>query len=81
MLRYIAVGLIRGALESCRDNEIQYGCAVTEHSLIRLLGRLGFMFEHIGSLIEYHGARQPCVASVNQIASTAEGTFWWRHAG
>jgi len=49
--------------------------------LIRLLGRLGFMFEHIGSLIEYHGARQPCVASVNQIASTAEGTFWWRHAG
>ena len=42
MLRYIAVGLIRGALESCRDNEIQYGCAVMERSLIRFLGRLGF---------------------------------------
>jgi N-acyl amino acid synthase of PEP-CTERM/exosortase system len=80
MLRYITIGLIRGALEICRDNEIQYGCAVMERSLIRLLGRLGFMFEHIGGLIEYHGARQPCVASVNQIASTAEGTFWWRHA-
>jgi len=81
MLRYITIGLIRGALEICRDNEIQYGCAVMERSLIRLLGRLGFIFEHIGGLIEYHGARQPCVASVNQIASTAEGTFWWRHAG
>ena len=81
MLRYITIGLIRGALEICRDNEIQYGCAVMERSLIPLLGSLGFMFEHIGGLIEYHGARQPCVASVDQIASTAEGTFWWRHVG
>jgi len=81
LLRYITIGLIRGALEICRDNGIQYGCAVMERSLIRLLGRLGFAFEHIGGLIEYHGARQPCVASVNQIASTAESAFWWRHAG
>ena len=81
MLRYITIGLIRGALEICRDKQIQYGCAVMERSLIRLLGRLGFVFEHIGGLIEYHGARQPCVAAVDQIASTAEGSFWWRHAG
>jgi N-acyl amino acid synthase of PEP-CTERM/exosortase system len=81
LLRYITIGLIRGALEICRDKEIHYGCAVMERSLIRLLGRLGFVFEHIGGLIEYHGERQPCVASVNQIASAAEGSFWWRHAG
>ena len=80
MLRYITIGLIRGALEMCRDNDIQYVCAVMERSLIRLLGRLGFVFEHLGGLIEYHGARQPCVAQVNQIVSTAEGTLWWRHA-
>jgi len=80
MLRYITIGLIRGALEMCRDNDIQYVCAVMERSLIRLLGRLGFVFEHLGGLIEYHGARQPCVAQVNQIMSSAEGTFWWRHA-
>ena len=80
MLRYITIGLLRGALEICRDNEIQYGCAVMERSLIRLLGRLGFVFDHLGGLIEYHGARQPCVAQVNQIVSTAEGTLWWRHA-
>jgi hypothetical protein len=41
-----------------------------ERSLIRLLGGLGFVFEHGGGLIEYHGARQPCVASVNQIVSS-----------
>jgi N-acyl amino acid synthase of PEP-CTERM/exosortase system len=80
MLRYITIGLIRGALEMCRDNDIQYVCAVMERSLIRLLGRLGFVFEHLGGLIEYHGARQPCVAQVNQIMSSAEGTLWWRHA-
>ena len=80
MLRYITIGLIRAALEICRDYDIQYVCAVMERSLIRLLGRLGFVFEHIGGLIDYHGARQPCVAPVNQIVSTAEGTFWWRHA-
>jgi hypothetical protein len=81
MLRYITIGLIRGALDMCRDHDIQYVCAVMERSLIRLLGRLGFVFDHLGGLIEYHGARQPCVAQVNQIVSTAEGTFWWRHAG
>ena len=80
MLRYITIGLIRGALEMCRDHDIQYVCAVMERSLIRLLGRLGFVFDHLGGLIEYHGARQPCVAQVNQIVSTAEGTLWWRHA-
>ena len=75
MLRYITIGLIRGALEMCRDHDIRYVCAVMERSLIRLLGRLGFVFEHLGGLIEYHGARQPCVAQVNQIVSSAEGTF------
>jgi N-acyl amino acid synthase of PEP-CTERM/exosortase system len=80
MLRYITIGLIRAALELCCDHGIKYVCAVMGHSLIRLLGRLGFVFDHLGGLIEYHGARQPCVAQVNQIVSTAEGTVWWRHA-
>src|SRR6266576_1222585 len=34
LLRYITIGLIRGALEICRDKEIHYGCAVMERSLI-----------------------------------------------
>jgi N-acyl amino acid synthase of PEP-CTERM/exosortase system len=82
MLRYITIGLIRGALEICRDNEIQYVCAVMERALIRLLARLGLIFEHVGDLIEYHGVRQPCVARVNQLVERckAEGALLWRYA-
>jgi N-acyl amino acid synthase of PEP-CTERM/exosortase system len=81
MLRYITIGLIRGALEICRDNEIHYICAVMERALIRLLARLGLVFQHIGDLIEYHGARQPCVARLNQLLENgkSEGTLLWRY--
>ena len=82
MLRYITIGLIRGALEICRDHEIQYVCAVMERALIRLLARLGLIFEHVGDLIDYHGARQPCVARVSQLVERckSEGTLLWRYA-
>ena len=82
MLRYITIGLIRGALEICRDHEIQYVCAVMERALIRLLARLGLIFEHVGDLIDYHGARQPCVARVSQLVERckSESTLLWRDA-
>ena len=82
MLRYITIGLIRGALEICRDHEIQYVCAVMERPLIRLLARLGLIFEHVGDLIDYHGARQPCVARVSQLVERckSESTLLWRDA-
>jgi N-acyl amino acid synthase of PEP-CTERM/exosortase system len=82
MLRCITFGLIRGALEICRENDIQYICAVMERGLIRLLARVGLVFEHVGELIEYHGARQPCVARISQLVerSKAERTLLWRYA-
>jgi len=82
MVRYITIGLIRGALEICRDHEIQYVCAVMERALIRLLARLGLIFEHVGDLIDYHGARQPCVARVSQLVERckSESTLLWRDA-
>jgi N-acyl amino acid synthase of PEP-CTERM/exosortase system len=83
MLRYITFGLIRGALEICRENDIQYICAVMERALIRLLARLGLAFEHLGDIIDYHGARQPCLATVSHLIdhSKAERTLLWRYAG
>jgi N-acyl amino acid synthase of PEP-CTERM/exosortase system len=82
LLRYITIGLIRGVLEVCRDNEIQYVCAIMERALIRLLAKLGLVFEHVGDLIEYHGLRQPCVAQLSQLIAggEAEGTLLWRYA-
>jgi N-acyl amino acid synthase of PEP-CTERM/exosortase system len=81
MLRYITFGLIRGALEICREHDIHYICAVMERALIRLLGRLGLVFEHVGGVIEYHGARQPCVAGIGHLVerSKAERTLLWRY--
>jgi N-acyl amino acid synthase of PEP-CTERM/exosortase system len=82
MLRYITIGLFRGALEICREHEVQYICAVMERALIRLLARLGLAFQHVGGLIEHHGPRQPCFARVDQLieGSRAEGTLLWRYA-
>ena len=82
LLRYITIGLFRGALEICREHEIQYICAVMERALIRLLARLGLAFEHVGGLIEHHGARQPCFARVDRLieGSRAEGSLLWRYA-
>jgi len=82
LLRYLTIGLFRGALEICREHEIQYICAVMERALIRLLARLGLAFEHVGGLIEHHGARQPCFARVDRLieGSRAEGTLLWRYA-
>jgi len=81
MLRYITFGLIRGALELCREHDIEYICAVMERALIRLLARVGLVFEHIGDLVEYHGARQPCVARIGQLVDglQANRTLLWRY--
>ena len=81
LLRYITIGLIRAVLEICRDNDIRYICAVMERALIRLLAKLGLVFEHVGELIDYHGLRQPCVARLSQLVEgcRAEGTLLWRY--
>ena len=38
-----------------------------EPALLRILTRLGLNFEPVGSLVEYHGLRQPCVARVAKL--------------
>ena len=77
MLRYITIGLVRGALEICRENDIKYICAVMERALIRLVARLGLSFEPVGDVIEYHGVRQPCFASIAHLF--AKDTLLWRY--
>jgi N-acyl amino acid synthase of PEP-CTERM/exosortase system len=64
LMPYITYGLIQGAAEICSDFQLDHVCAVMEPALIRLLSRIGVLFEPVGELVEYHGLRQPCVASV-----------------
>lgn len=77
MFRYMTIGLMRGALEICRDSDIHCVGALMERALIRLLRGLGVIFEHVGSAVDYHGARFPCVSTVSHLVEHApRGSLW-----
>ena len=61
---YVALGLLRMAIEMAVVNRVDYLCAVMEPSLLRMLARCGIYFENLGKCIDYHGLRQPCYAHV-----------------
>jgi N-acyl amino acid synthase of PEP-CTERM/exosortase system len=80
---YITFGLIRGVLETCLEYQIKYISAVMEPALIRLLSRIGLVFEPIGDAVRYHGLRQPCVARLGDLVerSRRERAPLWQYAG
>lgn len=80
---YITFGLIRGVLETCLEHQIKYIAAVMEPALIRLLSRIGLIFEPIGDPVRYHGLRQPCVARLGDLIerSRSERAPLWQYAG
>ena len=83
LVPYITFGLIRGVLEICLEFEVKYICAVMEPALIRLLGRIGLVFEPIGDPVQYHGLRQPCGARLADLVgrSRNERAALWQYAG
>ena len=83
MIPYITFGLIRGIVEMCREHEISHISAVMEPPLIRILNRFGLQFEAIGALVEFHGMRQPCVASLADLVerNRSERTLLWQYTG
>jgi N-acyl amino acid synthase of PEP-CTERM/exosortase system len=83
MIPYITFGLIRGVVEVCGENDISHISAVMEPALIRILGRFGIHFQAVGSLVEHHGMRQPCVANIAELIerNRAECTLLWQYTG
>jgi N-acyl amino acid synthase of PEP-CTERM/exosortase system len=83
MMPYITFGLMRGIVEVCREHGISHIGAVMKPPLIRILGRFGVHFEGLGSLVEFHGMRQPCVAAIADLVehNRAQGTLLWQYAG
>ena len=59
---HIAVGLFKAICEMSVSEHVTHWYAVMEPSLLRLLGQLGIDFTPVGSLVDYHGLRQPCIA-------------------
>ena len=81
MVPYITFGLIRGVVEICLERGITHICAVMEPALIRIFGRFGIEFEHIGGLVEHHGMRQPCVARLADLLARNQSadTLLWQY--
>ncbi len=63
----IALGLMKATLLMSFEHGITDWFAVMEPSLLRLLSRFSIYFKPIGSLVAYHGMRQPCHANVGRL--------------
>ena len=70
LLPHITLGLFAAVMKLSMANNIDYWYAVMEPSLLRLLTRFGIHFGKIGGLIDYHGKRQPCFASVRHLVQS-----------
>lgn len=69
MLFHLPLGLIKSCVEMSVREGITHWAAVMEPALLRLLTRLGIHFNPLGSLVDYHGRRQPCWADLGALLS------------
>jgi N-acyl amino acid synthase of PEP-CTERM/exosortase system len=67
LMPHLTLGLIRGLLQLGVSRHVLYFSACMRPALLRLLRQLGLEFKPIGPLVNYHGLRQPCVASVHDL--------------
>lgn len=61
------LGLIRGLIQMSSEYQVTHWFAIMEPALIRLLAKLGIYFKPTGSLINYHGMRQPCYIEFSEL--------------
>jgi N-acyl-L-homoserine lactone synthetase len=75
----IRLGLVQGLVMLSRRHHVTHWCAVMERSLLRLLRSTSIHFDPVGSMVEYHGLRQPAVASIDAVLDRMEREcphFW-----
>ena len=64
LMPHMTLGLILAVATLCQSHGISHLAAVMAPALVRLLRNCGLEFLAIGPLVEYHGERQPCLATV-----------------
>ena len=69
-LPLMTLELMQAVFQMSQENDIDQLCAAMEPSLLRLLSRLGLEFKPIGPLVSFHGVRQPCHASIDELSKT-----------
>lgn len=66
---HISLGLIKAVFHMSWAQGVTHWYAAMEPSLLRLLERMGIHFVPIGSMVDYFGWRQPCIAEVSNVLS------------
>ncbi|RNC64652.1 MAG: PEP-CTERM/exosortase system-associated acyltransferase [Desulfuromonadales bacterium] len=61
------LGLIKGLIQMSSEHQVTHWFAIMEPSLIRLLAKLSIYFKPTGTLINYHGMRQPCYIEFSEL--------------
>jgi N-acyl amino acid synthase of PEP-CTERM/exosortase system len=67
MLFHLPLGLMKSMVEMSARAGLTHWVAVMEPALLRLLTRLGIHFNSLGSLVDYHGRRQPCWSNIDTL--------------
>jgi N-acyl amino acid synthase of PEP-CTERM/exosortase system len=67
LMPHLTLGLMRGILQLGVSRQVQYLCACMRPALLRLLRQVGLTFRPIGPTVDYHGFRQPCIASIGDL--------------
>jgi N-acyl amino acid synthase of PEP-CTERM/exosortase system len=89
VIPHLILGLFLAIVKLSAEHHITHWYAVMDVSLLRLLKRFGINFTTIGGPVDYHGLRQPCFGSVDDILAgiwnkrfdiwqliTADGSIW-----
>ncbi len=89
VIPHLILGLFAAIVKMSAENHITHWYAVMDVSLLRLLVRFGIHFRYMGVPVEYHGLRQPCFGSMDEILAgiwekrpdiwrliTADGSVW-----
>ena len=61
---HLSLGLIQALVANSARYGISHWVAEMEPALLRMLRQLGIYFTKLGPVVEYHGRRQPCYATV-----------------
>ena len=67
VIPHLIVGLFVAIVKLSAEHHITHWYAVMDVSLLRLLNRFGINFMLIGEPIDYHGLRQPCFGSIDDV--------------
>ncbi len=67
VMPHITLGLMKAVFDMSLERGITHLFAVMEPALLRLINRIGIVFDPIGPLVDYHGGRQPCHSGLSEL--------------